>query len=77
MLLFLLSLAFADPTPEIIYEDETIIDFEEVSVEASIQKPEGTLITEMPRSPFNPLIRVRDNFNEEMFKSLDAVKSAH
>jgi hypothetical protein len=56
------------------YQDRTEIDFEEVDVSGELVKPQGQLLLERRRASFNPLITLRENFNEEMRTSLDEVK---
>jgi hypothetical protein len=59
---------------EIRYEEKTVIDFDAIDVEGELVKPEEKLLTERDRARFNPLIRLRENFDVEMKQSVDEVK---
>jgi len=59
---------------QIVYKQKTEIDFEGVDVEGQLVKPEGQLITEREIAQFNPLIKLRYNFNEEMSQSVNDIK---
>ena len=68
---FLLLLALAQETeePNVKYKKETVIDFEGLEIEGELVKPQGNLILERKRANFNPLIRLRGDFNMEMKES--------
>lgn len=66
--------AFAQEEPDVIYQDRTEIDFEEVDVSGELVKPQGQLLLERRRAAFNPLITLRTEFNDEMRESVDEVK---
>ncbi len=66
--------AFAQEDPEVIYQERTEIDFEEVDVSGELVKPQGQLLLERRRASFNPLITLRTEFNNEMRESIDDVK---
>ena len=68
---FLLLLALAQETeePKVKYQKETIIDFEGLELEGELVRPQGNLILERKRAVFNPLIRLRQNFDAEMQES--------
>ena len=71
----LISVAFAnDPEPQVIYKQKTEIDFEGFEIEGELFKPEGALISERQAAPFNPLIQLRTNFQQEMSQSVQEVK---
>jgi hypothetical protein len=72
-LLLIATLSHAEEL-EIIYKQKTEIDFEGVDVEGQLVKPEGQLITEREIAQFNPLIKLRYNFNEEMSQSVNDIK---
>lgn len=59
---------------EIKYKERTVIDFEGVDVSGELIKPSGALLMDVKREQFNPLIRLRENFNDEMRASIDEVK---
>jgi hypothetical protein len=56
------------------YRERTEIDFEGVDVNGELVKPSGGLILDRKKAEFNPLIRLREDFNPEMKQSIDEVK---
>lgn len=56
------------------YKARTEIDFESVDVTGELVKPEGSLLLSRKKANFNPLIRLREHWNEEMKQSIDEVK---
>ena len=74
----LVAPAMAQEAPEdnrvIKYKERTEIDFEDVDVNGQLVKPAGALLLERKRASFNPLIRLREDFNDEMKRSVDEVK---
>ena len=74
-----LSTAHADEnenenSPKIVYKSETTIDFEALDIEGQLVKPLGDIITERQKAAFNPLIKLRTDFNPEMSNSVNQVK---
>ena len=67
--LLLLTLAQETEEPKVKYQKETIIDFEGLELEGELVRPQGNLILERKRAVFNPLIRLRQNFDAEMQES--------
>ena len=59
---------------QIKYKERTEIDFEAVDVSGELVKPQGAVISERRKAEFNPLIRLRENFNDAMKRSVDEVK---
>ena len=78
ILLFLLSgVAHADePTeePKVIYKQKTEIDFEGVEIDGELVKPQGSLLLERKHAKFNPMIKLRTDFDDEMDNSVNEVK---
>lgn len=85
MRLLLLTLAlfdgivYADPpesTPdvEIRYRARTEIDFESVDVVGILVRPQGALVLDRKKGAFNPLIRLRVEFNEEISNSTSLIR---
>jgi len=72
-LLFIATLSYAEEV-QIVYKQKTEIDFEGVDVEGLLVKPEGQLITEREIAQFNPLIKLRQDFNLEMSQSVNEIK---
>jgi len=64
----------ADAGRQIKYKERTEIDFEGVDVTGELVKPAGALLIDRRKAQFNPLIRLRLDFNEEMKASIDEVK---
>jgi hypothetical protein len=70
LLLTLTSLADEDVT----YKQRTEIDFEGVELSGELVKPQGSLILERRAAAFNPLIRIRKDFNVEIKESINNIK---
>ena len=72
------STAFAQDSDsegrQIKYKERTEIDFEAVDVAGELVKPQGALTLERRKANFNPLIKLRTDFNEEMKQSVNEVK---
>ena len=54
-----------------VYRKKTVIDFTDVAVEGELTKPEGSYAISKKKTSFKSLIKVRDNFNPELQKSVD------
>ncbi len=54
-----------------VYKKKTNIDFTDMAVEGELTKPEGSYVLNRKKTDFQSLIRVRDNFNPELQKSVD------
>lgn len=59
---------------KVTYKAKTEIDFEGLDVSGELVKPSGSLVAETKRAAFNPLIRLRMDFNQEMVESVDEIK---
>jgi hypothetical protein len=77
-LLPLAALAEEKSGPKVIQEADkvvvrkrTVIDFNDVTVEGELTKPEGSYLLNRNKTRFQSLIRLRDNFNPELQKSAD------
>ena len=70
------SVAFAQDDEErtVKYKERTEIDFEGLDVSGELVKPQGALLLDRKRASFNPLIRLRTDFNQEMAESVDEIK---
>jgi len=77
-LTMLINPAFADDDKKagtkVTYKQRTEIDFESLSIEGELVKPQGSLVLVRKRGSFNPLIELRWNFDEEISKSVDNIK---
>ncbi|HZX95641.1 MAG TPA: hypothetical protein VFE90_14055 [Myxococcales bacterium] len=56
---------------KVIVRKKTVIDFNDVTVEGELTRPEGSYLLNRGRTQFESLIRLRDNFNPELQKSAD------
>ena len=78
IIIFLLSgVAYADDKeeePKVIYKQRTEIDFEGVEIEGELVKPQGSLVLDRRHAKFNPMIRLRTDFDDEMDKSVQEIK---
>ena len=63
-----------DDNRQVKYKERTEIDFEGVDVQGELVKPQGQLLLDRRKANFNPLIRLREDFNTEMKQSVDEVK---
>ena len=77
-LFLILGVSFADDSnkeePKVIYKERTEIDFEGVEIAGELVRPQGQLILDRQRAQFNPLIKLRTDFDDEMDKSVDEIK---
>ncbi len=58
---------------QIKYKERTEIDFEGVDVTGELVKPQGQLLLDRRKAEFNPLIKLRTDFNEEMKASVNEI----
>jgi hypothetical protein len=79
----IIAIAFASGTAwaqdeeeerQVQYQSRTEIDFEGVEVAGELVKPQGALLLDRKRAAFNPLIKLRTDFNQEMSESVNEVK---
>lgn len=59
---------------KVVYKERTEIDFEGVDVAGELVKPQGALLLDRKKASFNPLIKMRTDFNQEMSNSVNEVK---
>ena len=59
---------------DVVYKQRTEIDFEGVEIQGQLVKPQGALVLDRKRASFNPLIKLRTDFDDEMDKSVDEIK---
>ena len=77
LLLLISSTAYADDKeeePKVVYKQRTEIDFEGVEIEGELVKPQGSLVLDRRHAKFNPMIKLRTDFDDEMDKSVDEIK---
>jgi len=63
-----------DEEPKKVYRKETTIDFEELEIERVLIKPQSALVLERKKASFNPLIKLRTDWNDQIDENLDEVK---
>ncbi len=68
------ALAQDSSSGQVKYKERTVIDFEGVDVTGELVKPSGALLLDRRKADFNPLIKLRTDFNLEMKQSVDKVK---
>lgn len=80
-LLLLVGLAWAgddiewdDDGKRVVYKSKTEIDFEDLEIEGVLQKPQSALVLERKKANFNPLIKLRTDWKDEMDQSVDEIK---
>ena len=74
-LLLFMNLVYAqDNDRSVTYKKKTEIDFEGVDVEGQLVKPQGALLLDRKRATFNPLIKLRTDFNPEISTSVSEIK---
>jgi hypothetical protein len=56
------------------YKQKTEIDFEGLDVNGELVKPQSALVLDRKKASFNPLIKLREDFNAEMEQSINDVK---
>jgi len=77
IILLLSGVAYADDKkeePKVVYKERTEIDFEGVEVQGELVKPQGSLLLERKHAKFNPMIKLRTDFDDEMDKSVNEIK---
>ena len=76
MLLVFLSfttVSYANDDAKTVYKKKTEVDFEAFEIEGRLVKPQGSIILERKRAVFNPLIKLRVDFNKEMTNSVNNI----
>ena len=74
-LILIMNLAIAqDEDRTVTYRKKTEIDFEGVDISGELVKPQGALLLDRKRASFNPLIKLRTDFNPEMSSSVSEIK---
>ncbi len=63
-----------DDDPIVIYKKKTEIDFEALELEGELVKPQGNLILERKKTNFNPLIKLRKDFTQEINQSVGDIQ---
>ena len=81
LLLILASLAWAGDDIErdadgnrVVYKNKTEIDFDDLEIVGMLQKPQSALVLERKKANFNPLIKLRTDWNDAIHESVDEIK---
>ena len=61
----------AEPTTEVVYEQKTVLDFSDVTLEGELARPEGSYLLNRKKARFGSLVELRGDFVPELTKSLD------
>jgi hypothetical protein len=56
---------------KVIVRKRSVVDFNDVTVEGELIKPEGSYLLHRNKTRFKPLIKLRDDFNGELRQSAD------
>jgi len=56
---------------KVIVRKRTVVDFNDVTVEGELIKPEGSYLLHRSKTRFKPLIHLRDDFDGELRQSAD------
>lgn len=64
----------ADDEEKVVYKSKTEIDFEDLEIEGVLQKPQSALVLERKKANFNPLIKLRTDWNDQIQESVDEIK---
>ena len=59
---------------KVIYRQKTEIDFEALDIEGILVKPSSSLILERKKAAFNPLVKIRTDWNDMIEESIDEAK---
>lgn len=77
LMLLLPSHAWAQDEEEdrkVVYKSKTEIDFEDLELKGVLEKPQSMLIIERRFASFNPLIKLRQDFNDKIEENTNEVK---
>jgi len=56
---------------KVVYKKKTVVDFNDVTLEGELTRPEGSYLLNRKKTKFSSLIKMRDNFLPELQKSAD------
>ena len=54
-----------------VYKKKTVVDFNDVTLEGNLTKPEGSYLVDKKKAHFSSLIQLRGDFVPELQKSVD------
>lgn len=55
----------------VVYRERTIVDFNDMTLEGELSRPDGAYMMNLQRASFSTLINLRQNFLPELEKSVD------
>jgi hypothetical protein len=58
----------------IVVRKRTVVDFNDVTVQGELTKPEGSYVLERGKTHFAPLVRLRDRFDRELKETADEIE---
>lgn len=67
----LLALSGSAAAQTVEYAKKTVIDFNDVTLEGELTKPEGAYLLNRKRTKFRSLIKLREDFFKELETSVD------
>lgn len=75
-LFLMINLANAadDTEGKVVYKQKTEIDFEDLEIEGVLERPSSSLIQDRKSAKFNPLIKLRENWDPEIDQSIGDIK---
>jgi hypothetical protein len=59
---------------KVVYKQRTEIDFDDLEIEGVLERPSSQLLQERKGAKFNPLIKLRENWDPEMEQSIGDIK---
>ncbi len=68
------DIVWDDDGKKVVYKASTTIDFEDLEIEGILQKPQSALVLERKKANFNPLIKLRTDWQDAMEQSVDEIK---
>jgi hypothetical protein len=63
-----------DSSGKVVYKQRTEIDFDDLEIEGALERPSSQLLQERKGAKFNPLIKLRENWDPEMEQSIGDIK---
>ena len=60
-----------EPAPAVVYEQKTVLDFSDVTLEGELTRPEGSYLLNRKKARFGSLVQLRADFLPELQKSID------
>ena len=62
------------PAPTVVHAPQTAIDFEDLEIEGTLDRPSGAYVLSPRRADFNPMILLRTDFEAELAQSVAEVR---